>query len=112
MANKLTTKQDNFFIEYNKDFNASAAAVRAGYSPNGAKVTGHRLLTNPNLQQRREAMIRLGFNTLAEIAQDGTNEMARVVSARTLLEYGLGKPDKQNQDTHVNVIVHQVWPRV
>jgi phage terminase small subunit len=109
MNKKLTTRQDKFFIEYNKDFNASAAAVRAGYSSNGAKVTGHRLLTNPNLQQRREAVANLGIDTLVEIAQDGTNEMARVFSARTLLEYSIGKPAPSKMyEKPVSVIIKRV----
>jgi phage terminase small subunit len=46
----LTAKQKRFVQEYALDPNAAAAARRAGYSPNGAKVTGCRLLTNPNLK--------------------------------------------------------------
>lgn len=91
----LTTRQDQFFIEYHKDHNASAAAVRAGYSPKGAKVTGHRLLTNANLQRRRAALGLLGVETLADLAENGTNEMARVISARTLVEYAIGKPSSR-----------------
>lgn len=45
----LTAKQLRFVEEYLVDCNAAAAAVRAGYSPNGAKVTASQLLTNPNL---------------------------------------------------------------
>ena len=45
-ATRLTAKQEAFIHEYLQDLNASGAARRAGYSPNGAEVTGHRLLRN------------------------------------------------------------------
>ena len=41
---KLTDKQQVFCKEYVKDFNASAAYVRAGYSPNGANVNSSLLI--------------------------------------------------------------------
>lgn len=47
---KLTPRQRRFVAEYALSGNASEAARLAGYSANGAKVTGCRLLTNPNLQ--------------------------------------------------------------
>jgi len=43
---KLTPKQIRFVDEYLVDFNASRAAIAAGYSSSGAKVQGSRLLTN------------------------------------------------------------------
>ena len=45
----LTPKQLLFSIEYIKDFNGKAAAVRAGYSSNTAKEMASRLLTNVNI---------------------------------------------------------------
>lgn len=44
----MTPKQKRFIKEYALDHNAAAAARRAGYSANGAKVTASRLLTSPN----------------------------------------------------------------
>lgn len=38
-----------FCIEYMKDFNGTHAAIRAGYSENGADVTGSRLLGHPSV---------------------------------------------------------------
>ena len=43
---KLSTKQLRFVEEYLIDSNASAAAVRAGYSKKTARSQGQRLLTN------------------------------------------------------------------
>ena len=45
----LSAKRQAFVAEYLVDFNATQAALRAGYSPRGANVTGHRLLMNPNV---------------------------------------------------------------
>ncbi|MCG3142461.1 MAG: hypothetical protein HDKAJFGB_03929 [Anaerolineae bacterium] len=50
MQSPLTLRQQRFVEAYALDRNAARAARRAGYSPNGAKVTACRLLTNPNLQ--------------------------------------------------------------
>jgi phage terminase small subunit len=49
---KITERQKKFCNEYLKDFNATAAYLRAGYSgnPKGANASGPRLLTNTNIQ--------------------------------------------------------------
>jgi phage terminase small subunit len=48
----LTAKQRRFVEEYPADFNATAAAKRAGYSERSAHVTGHDLLhENPKVQK-------------------------------------------------------------
>ena len=46
----LTKKQRRFADEYLIDCNATQAAIRAGYSPKTAKVTGAKMLTNVNLK--------------------------------------------------------------
>lgn len=46
----LTLRQQAFVDQYVVSRNAAEAARKAGYSPNGAKVAGCRLLTNVNLQ--------------------------------------------------------------
>ena len=43
-SGKLTRKQQRFVREYLTDFNATQAAIRAGYSPKGASVQGASLL--------------------------------------------------------------------
>jgi phage terminase small subunit len=47
--NPLTPKQQRFVAEYLVDLNATQAAIRAGYSPNGANVLACRLLTKANV---------------------------------------------------------------
>jgi phage terminase small subunit len=48
---KLNTKQKLFCIEYIKDFNATQAAIRAGYSRKTAGSSGHNLLKNIEIQR-------------------------------------------------------------
>ncbi|MDH6354527.1 phage terminase small subunit [Dysgonomonas sp. PH5-45] len=48
--NLLTPRQEVFCREYLIDFNATQAAVRAGYSSRSAKHLGSRLLKNANVQ--------------------------------------------------------------
>lgn len=45
-ASALTLKQQRFADEYLVDLNAKQAAIRAGYSPRSAEVTGAKLLSN------------------------------------------------------------------
>lgn len=47
---KLTPRQERFIEEYLVDLNAKQAAIRAGYSPNGAEVTASKLLTLAKVQ--------------------------------------------------------------
>lgn len=46
-----TPKQRRFVNEYCVDENATRAAIRAGYSENGAGQTGHELLKNPEIRK-------------------------------------------------------------
>lgn len=46
----MNARQKRFCDEYLIDCNATQAAIRAGYSPKTAKVTGAKMLTNSNLK--------------------------------------------------------------
>jgi phage terminase small subunit len=48
--NQLTTKQNRFVEEYVTDFNASRAAVSAGYSEKTARSIASELLTKPDIR--------------------------------------------------------------
>jgi len=50
----FTDKQRAFVEEYLIDFNASQAALRAGYSPRTARSQGQRLLTNVDIRDALE----------------------------------------------------------
>lgn len=49
---ELNDKQAAFVREYMADFNATQAAIRAGYSVKTAGQIGHELLKKPEVQQR------------------------------------------------------------
>lgn len=49
-GDKFAPKQQRFVDEYIKDLNAAQAAIRAGYAPKSAHVTGSQLLANPKVQ--------------------------------------------------------------
>jgi phage terminase small subunit len=44
-------RRERFVLEYLQDCNASAAAIRAGYSPRTANNTGYRLMQRPEVQR-------------------------------------------------------------
>ncbi|MBT7163662.1 MAG: terminase small subunit [Victivallales bacterium] len=48
---RLTHKQRAFVTEYIQDYNATQAAIRAGYSPRTAATLGCRLLSSPGVQE-------------------------------------------------------------
>ena len=52
----MTSRQQRFVREYLTDFNATQAAIRAGYSPKGASVQGARLLVNAKVQAEVERL--------------------------------------------------------
>ena len=54
MADKLTIKQQLFIKEYLKDFNATQAAIRAGYSEDSARQTGSENLSKPDIKEAIE----------------------------------------------------------
>lgn len=47
----LTPQQAKFVVEYLRDFNATQAALRAGYSPKTARQQGARLLSHVDIQR-------------------------------------------------------------
>lgn len=65
----LTVKQQRFVEEYQIDFNATQAAMRAGYSKKTAVKIGSENLTKPDIQKAiQEAMRKISERT--EITQD------------------------------------------
>lgn len=90
----LTARQERFCQEYASDpkGNSTAAAVRAGYSPNGAAVVGSRNLRKANIVSRIKA---LRQEALAASGYD--KELVRQLIMRRLA--GI-------VSTHVTDIVH------
>ncbi len=64
---KLTGKQRAFAVEYAKDFNASKAAERAGYSKKTAGQAGFRLLKNVEIWQTIDIQFKKRVMSLNEV---------------------------------------------
>ncbi len=86
----LTARQSRFVDEYTVDFNATQAAIRAGYSEKTARSQGQRLLTNVDignliqerLQNRSQdaevtakeviaQLVRMGFSDIRKLFTPG-----------------------------------------
>lgn len=91
---ELTEKQRLFCLFYIRNFNATQAAIKAGYSPNTARQIGYELLTNPHIraevQRLKEIKIqsimiteddiverymRVAFADMTDVAEWGTEEV-------------------------------------
>lgn len=77
MAVKLTQKQALFCIEYMKDMNASAAAIRAGYSEKTAGSISYENLQKPQIQHEiqrlfneRSAAVKVDANYVLQRLHD------------------------------------------
>jgi phage terminase small subunit len=84
----LNERQRLFAAEYVVDLNATAAAIRAGYSPKGARQHGHKLLTNADIQK---VIQELNRERIQRVCADGDrvlHEYARVAfsDVRALLD--------------------------
>lgn len=73
----LTDKQKAFIAEYVKDYNATQAAIRAGYSEDSASNIGYENLTKPDIQ----AAIKLHMQGLGATAERVVAELMKVAFA-------------------------------
>ena len=110
----MTGKQLKFISEYTKDFNATQAAIRAGYSQKTAYSQGQRLLKNVEIQnvmsENRDKLIadrdeRLKFWTAT--MRDDNEDMKHRLKASELL--GKAQSDftekiEANQNVKVNTL--------
>lgn len=96
----LNPKQKRFCQEYVVDFNATQAAIRAGYSPKTAGVQAHKLLKNAKIQ---EYITQLSDNLREKTEIDATWVRKRLAMLATAdLRHILG-PDG-------NVLPPEQWP--
>ena len=78
---KLTPKQERFVDEYLVDLNATAAAIRAGYSEKTARFIGAENLTKPNISAEI-AERRAKLRSKLEITQEAVlQELAAIAFA-------------------------------
>ena len=77
----LTPKQIRFVQEYIVDFNATQAAIRAGYSKKTARQQGSRLLTNVDIQKKLRELIKQQEARTQVEADKVIQEAARIALA-------------------------------
>ncbi len=99
----LTGKQRAFVIEYVKDFNATQAAIRAGYSKKTAYIIGHENLRKPNITEAIDLFMQENAMKAEEVVQHLT-AIARGNIGDLVSE--LGDPDfkKATQEGRTNLI--------
>lgn len=90
MARELTHKQAAFAAEYLLDFNATQAAVRAGYSEKTASSIGAALLRKAPVAGRIAALQAERARRVAVSADQVLTELAKIAFAdpRDLMEWG------------------------
>ena len=111
-GDKLTAKQEQFCLEYMIDLNATQASIRAGYSANGANVTGAQNLAKPSIQKKlqelkkkkiRKAIITAEevLNGLAQITRDEEENTRDRIRAYEMIGKHLGMfPDTVHHHVH------------
>ena len=80
MTKQLTPKQRRFVEEYPVDFNATAAAVRSGYSEKTARAIGAENLTKPHIAEAIQ-------KTMAEISEKAEITVEQIVEELRLVAF-------------------------
>lgn len=103
MGNELNDKQKQFCREYVVDFNATQAAIRAGYSKKTSNEQASRLLTNVSIQTYVKELIEKRAKNTEVTAERVLQEYARIafVDLRKLYDDdgGLKQPKDIDDDT-------------
>lgn len=91
-SQSLSARQRAFVMEYLTDYNATQAAIRAGYAKAGAKVTAHKLLTNANVAAEIARQSEERFHRLNIKADDLIARAVAILVAdpRTLTGHHIG----------------------
>lgn len=74
----LNLQQLEFCAEYMKDFNATQAAIRAGYSIKTARELGRKLLTNVDVQKKLKELQAKNASKNEKLAEDVKNELIKL----------------------------------
>lgn len=77
----LTDMQRLFCLHYLRTFNATQAAIKAGYSPHTAHVIGHENLRKPKIKQELTRLKRAMASELYVDAMDILNQYAKIAFA-------------------------------
>ena len=123
---KLTDRQLRFVEEYVKDYNATQAAIRAGYSEKTAHNSGHRNVKNGEIQEKIKELQELmrtqlqqQFSSDAIVARkimlnimsdEEAPEAVRLSAAKDFLDRAGFKPvEKQEVDSKGELGIKVIW---
>lgn len=96
---RATDKQKRFAEAYTTNGNnAHSAAITAGYSPKSAYVIGSDLKNSETIQSLIGDAVRIGMDTLIDVAMNSKVDVARVNAANALVDRGLGKARMNDAD--------------
>lgn len=84
---KLTTKQQRFIEEYTVDWNATQAAIRAGYSKKTASETGYENLRKPQIAEAIAERVRAKTLTADQLLKM-QSEIATLDISKYMVSYG------------------------
>lgn len=122
----LTDKQMKFVNEYMKDYNATQAAIRAGYSERTASTSGYRNTKNDEIQEaikiKQEEIrtqLQQQFSSDAVVARkimidimqdDDAPDHVRLSAAKDFLDRAGYKPiEKQEVDSKSDIGIEVKW---
>lgn len=84
MAKGLTNKQRVFVREYLRDFNATQAALRSGYSERSARSIGQENLTKPDIAAAIDERIMSADEAAAKLTDIARGDIADLMDITTL----------------------------
>lgn len=94
----LTNKQRKFINEYLKTFNATEAAIKAGYSERSARAIGSENLTKPDIWKEIEAALKESAMSaeevlmrLADTARSDIGDFSDIKTAEDLANHPLSR---------------------
>lgn len=128
----MTKKQQKFAEAYlSNGYNKKQAAISAGYSKNGARVTGHQVLQNPNVKTYVDTILNeviepgiealkkkvleelqsIGFSDIRDILNDsGEIDLSHIDSINTRaiksIQTDVGKNRQGEEITKIRVTYH------
>lgn len=102
---KLTDKQEMFCREYLVDFNATQAAIRAGYSANSANAIGNENLLKPIIQKRLKELQEPKLKKLDISAERTLKEVGRLAFANITNVVSVEPMMIEEAETNLNVVV-------
>jgi phage terminase small subunit len=82
-STKLSVRQQRFVEEYLVDFNGKQAAIRAGYAPHTADITGAQLLALPKVKARVDWAIANRVNRIQVRQDEVVRELLRLAMVDT-----------------------------